>query len=130
MWAGERQRGPHAELARARVCKLSRSSSHAPAGAARGPRRTIRCSTVRLLVADVVVDVEVVLGGLGPGAIDPHPIEREVAEPLGIAVPEADRAGHRGLDRVMVGVFKDVAGTLLGRIGSVVAVGDGVGEPA
>jgi len=94
------------------------------------PRLADARITWRSLVADVLVDVEVVLARARPRAIDSDPVEREVAEVLGIVVLEPDRARHRGLNRVVLAALEHVPGALLGRIGCVVAVGDGVRQPA
>ena len=81
-------------------------------------------------MADVLVDVEVVLAGTRPGAVDAHAVEHLV---------RGSRAGGRtrgpiaraGRTRCrVVDVVEHVAGALLGRVGGVVAVEHGVGQAA
>jgi len=77
---------------------------------ARTPMAPARLPGARVLfVADVVVDVYVVLAGPGPGVIVPHSVQHEVAELARVGVLQPDGPGHRGFEHRVVVLVDHVA---------------------
>src|SRR5262249_48409012 len=84
----------------------------------------------RHLVLDVLVDVEVVLAGPGPGVVGAHAGDGELAELARADGAQPEGAAERGFDGPVVGVVEDIPVALGPRVPGVVMVEHGVGHAA
>src|SRR5437773_4110415 len=114
------------------ACKVRSTSDSAPAMFGR-PSIISSSSGMRpprLLVTDIVVNVQIVLGRMVPRVVVAHRILRERAELAWVMVPKPDRPLQRRLDRKGIGLVEHVAVALVHGTIRVVAVEHGVNQTA
>ena len=73
-------------------------------------------------VADVLVDVEIVLARAVPGMVAPHPVHHQPAKFLRVGIPQTERPTERRLDSLIICLMENVAVPLLVRTIGIVAV--------